>query len=240
MVRRKPAREREYEFAGYKFTSGPGGTRIHRGPAIDVHAPGDHGADPLGDGTFRMVPSGDIVSFDERNRRLEGRASRRQNAGHRRNGERKSCGFAIYTESEMMISENAQSFVEEHGLPPEYKKFLKADGTITKAGWDKLNNDTRTIEDNALAWLRKTFLNARDEGHGGAGDELLGTLFYDPDDKTQMELLELASPSPGRSERIDFQDTGFGNFRTAMDGVSSFGQTVLGGAIVFFDVDEEF
>lgn len=31
---------------------------------------GDHGADPLGDGTFRMVPSGDIVSFDERNRRL--------------------------------------------------------------------------------------------------------------------------------------------------------------------------
>ncbi len=39
--------------------------------AIDLHAPGDYGADPVGDGTFRMVPSGDIVDFDERNRRLK-------------------------------------------------------------------------------------------------------------------------------------------------------------------------
>lgn len=30
----------------------------------------DDGADPLGDGTFRMHPSGDVVSFEERNRRL--------------------------------------------------------------------------------------------------------------------------------------------------------------------------
>ena len=30
----------------------------------------DYGADPLGDGTFRMVPSGDIVDFAERNKRL--------------------------------------------------------------------------------------------------------------------------------------------------------------------------
>ena len=30
----------------------------------------DRGADPLGDGTFRMVPSGDIVDLDERIRRL--------------------------------------------------------------------------------------------------------------------------------------------------------------------------
>lgn len=37
---------------------------------IDTQAPGDYGADPLGDGTFRMVPSGDIVDLDERNRRL--------------------------------------------------------------------------------------------------------------------------------------------------------------------------
>jgi hypothetical protein len=37
-------------------------------PAI---VPGkDYGADPVGDGTFRMVPSGDIVDFAERNRRL--------------------------------------------------------------------------------------------------------------------------------------------------------------------------
>ena len=30
----------------------------------------DWGCDPIGDGAFRMVPSGDIVDFDERNRRL--------------------------------------------------------------------------------------------------------------------------------------------------------------------------
>jgi len=38
---------------------------------VDVERAGDHGADPLGDGTFRMVPSGDIVSFEERCRRLK-------------------------------------------------------------------------------------------------------------------------------------------------------------------------
>lgn len=37
---------------------------------VDMSKPGDYGADPLGDGTFRMVPSGDIVDYDERCRRL--------------------------------------------------------------------------------------------------------------------------------------------------------------------------
>lgn len=37
---------------------------------IDTSAPGDYGCDPLGDGTFRMVPSGDIVDQTERDRRL--------------------------------------------------------------------------------------------------------------------------------------------------------------------------
>ena len=38
---------------------------------IDTSKPGDHGADPLGDGSFRMIPSGDVVDFEERNRRLK-------------------------------------------------------------------------------------------------------------------------------------------------------------------------
>lgn len=38
---------------------------------VDTKKPGDYGADPLGDGAFRMVPSGDVVDFDERNRRLQ-------------------------------------------------------------------------------------------------------------------------------------------------------------------------
>jgi hypothetical protein len=37
---------------------------------IDISKPGDYGADPLGNGMFRMVPSGDIVDSAERNRRL--------------------------------------------------------------------------------------------------------------------------------------------------------------------------
>lgn len=37
---------------------------------VDTRKPGDHGADPLGNGTYRMVPSGDIVDLAERNSRL--------------------------------------------------------------------------------------------------------------------------------------------------------------------------
>lgn len=37
---------------------------------IDTNAPGDYGADPIGDGTFRMVPSDDVVDWAERCRRL--------------------------------------------------------------------------------------------------------------------------------------------------------------------------
>lgn len=37
---------------------------------IQAEAGRDHGCDPVGDGTFRMVPSGDIVDYEERCRRL--------------------------------------------------------------------------------------------------------------------------------------------------------------------------
>ena len=38
---------------------------------IDTSKKGDYGADPLGNGKFKMVPSGDIVDLDERNKRLK-------------------------------------------------------------------------------------------------------------------------------------------------------------------------
>lgn len=44
------------------------GGRLHR--QVDTTRPGDYGADPLGDGRFRMVPSGDVVDMAEHNRRL--------------------------------------------------------------------------------------------------------------------------------------------------------------------------
>jgi hypothetical protein len=37
---------------------------------INTSRAGDYGADPVGDGTFRMVPSGDIVDAAECERRL--------------------------------------------------------------------------------------------------------------------------------------------------------------------------
>ncbi len=44
--------------------------KTYRPKPIDVRQAGDCGADPLGDGTFRMVPSGDVVGLEERNSRL--------------------------------------------------------------------------------------------------------------------------------------------------------------------------
>jgi hypothetical protein len=68
-VRANPPKRHSLSFAGYDFLSGPDGTQIDR-KTIDVKRVGDYGADPLGDGTFRMVPSGDIVDLEERNQRL--------------------------------------------------------------------------------------------------------------------------------------------------------------------------
>jgi hypothetical protein len=69
---------------GYDYTTGEGQKRlmyesagIHYEPPKSIlpWEPGDpdYGADPLGDGTHRMVPSGDIVSLEERCRRLNKR-----------------------------------------------------------------------------------------------------------------------------------------------------------------------
>lgn len=37
--------------------------------SLPKYAGSDYGADPIGDGLFRMVPSGDVVSTEERNKR---------------------------------------------------------------------------------------------------------------------------------------------------------------------------
>jgi hypothetical protein len=54
---------------GVDFSAGGGPTIIHR-DYVDLKQAGDYGADPIGDGTYRMVPSGDIVDFEEKERRL--------------------------------------------------------------------------------------------------------------------------------------------------------------------------
>lgn len=60
---------KKQHFAGYDFTNGPEGTVVER-QAINTQKPGDHGCDPLPDGRFRMVPSGDVVDAEEKERRL--------------------------------------------------------------------------------------------------------------------------------------------------------------------------
>jgi len=62
--------KRELHFDGYVLDVDEKGRTVVRREYRDLNAPGDYGADPLGDGTFRMVPSGDIVDYDERCRRL--------------------------------------------------------------------------------------------------------------------------------------------------------------------------
>jgi hypothetical protein len=59
---------KQIKFAGYDI--GIGKVTIVKRATVNAFKLGDYGADPLDDGTFRMVPSGDIVSLDERNRRL--------------------------------------------------------------------------------------------------------------------------------------------------------------------------
>lgn len=61
----------EISFAGYNIAISPkGNLHVDRGH-LTAHIPGeDYGSDPLGDGKFRMVPSGDIVDYEEMKRRL--------------------------------------------------------------------------------------------------------------------------------------------------------------------------
>jgi hypothetical protein len=159
----------------------------------------------------------------------------------RRNGAEKSCGFAIGIYNEDMIEADANELYSDDRLSDGNERFMTKGGSgINDAGWAQLNDDIPILERNCLDWLRKKFNKVRDDGHDSYGD-LVGSIWYDPENTEQMELLELASPSPGRSERIDMHDAGFGDLSySCWRGVSSFGNAVLSGAIVFFDCDEEF
>jgi hypothetical protein len=66
----KPRKERFMEvLGGYQLDMHNHGHLVTH--ALPPQEPGkDYGCDPVGDGTFRMVPSGDIVDFAERERRL--------------------------------------------------------------------------------------------------------------------------------------------------------------------------
>lgn len=62
---------KKISFDSYDITITPeGNLHVDRGH-LPARIPGeDYGSDPLGDGKFRMVPSGDIVDYEEMKRRL--------------------------------------------------------------------------------------------------------------------------------------------------------------------------
>jgi hypothetical protein len=168
------------------------------------------------------------------------REPRRRPSPSRREAE---AGFAITTYDQRTIEGNAlERFGPKWGDPEDLRKamgdgWVDANGAITQAGWDQLIEDINQIERNAMAWMKGTFTDARDEGH--QHDDLVGTFWFDPADYEQARLVELASDI-GRHERIDMVDASYGDLAdSAMNGVSDFGASVLGGHITFFDVKPE-
>jgi hypothetical protein len=151
--------------------------------------------------------------------------------------------FRSPTDHEDVIEDNARErFGPDYGNAAERATALKAglvdaQGKITNRGWEQLNKDISTLESNALAWLRKTFISASDHGHGSDGD-LIGGLSFNPRSAKQARNIYYGARE-GRQERIDFTDTSHGDFAGsdgAWKGVSHFGQDVLGGHITFFDI----
>ena len=64
---------------GFEHTTGAGqkrlmyksvGLDVDPDAVVDLKRKGDYGADPLGNGMFKMVPSGDVVDSKEKERRL--------------------------------------------------------------------------------------------------------------------------------------------------------------------------
>ena len=150
-----------------------------------------------------------------------------------------TAGFVVFTYHEDIIKDNARDrFGPVHGDAVERAKRMRAhlvdaQGEITDRGWEQLNKDISTLERNALAWLRKTFGHASDQGHDSHGD-LIGSLSFDPHSPEQAYNIVI-----GKNERVDFSDTSYGNLARsgAWKGVSTFGQDVLGGHITFFDIE---
>lgn len=155
------------------------------------------------------------------------------------------AGFAIGVYDQRNIEDNAWERFgpkwgeKEHRDRAMQDGLVDAEGKITQKGWDLIGDDSWQLEDNAMKWMRKTFRSAQDQGHDQHGD-LVGSFTFDPTNPDHAWLVELASPSPGRNERIDMTDASYGDLaHTAFDGVSDFGASVLGGAITFFDVKPE-
>jgi len=151
------------------------------------------------------------------------------------------AGFAIGTYDQRSVEDNAlEKYGPKWGEKEDRDEAMRdglvdAEGQITQKGWDVLSDDLDLLEVNSMAWMRKTFVNAREEGHD-KHDDLVGTFWFDPRNTDQAWLIQLAT----NNERVDMVDTSYGDLGdTAFNGVSRFGGLILGGGITFFDVKPE-
>lgn len=155
------------------------------------------------------------------------------------------AAFAIGIYHQDHIEENLRERIDPRYGDADLRRewtaagWIDKEGELTQKGWDLLNDDIDKLERNSLSWLRRKFQHARDDGHSST-DELVGSFWFDPTNPEHAYLIDLASSSPGSSERIDMSDASFGDLAdTAFDGVSDLGGNVLGGQIVFYGVKPE-
>ncbi len=146
----------------------------------------------------------------------------------------RTAAFNIHTDHQDVIESNAEEkFGPQYGDPADRAQamaagMVNAHGEITMAGWAVLNDDIMKLETNALAWLRKNFNAARDDGHDNY-DDLVGEVWYESSSVKQASLI-----ATGKDERIDMSDSSYGDLSDSVwDDVSDFGASVLGGAINF-------
>lgn len=62
--------DKEIEFGGHTILIDDKGNLKVKRESLPIRN-GDYGCDPIGDGLFRMVPSGDVVSLEEMRLRLK-------------------------------------------------------------------------------------------------------------------------------------------------------------------------
>ena len=68
IMKRKPIRT--FDVFGRTVINSNGNLAISRVPLPTPGVNGDYGWDPIGDGTVRMVPSGDVLTIEEASKRL--------------------------------------------------------------------------------------------------------------------------------------------------------------------------
>lgn len=154
-------------------------------------------------------------------------------------------GFAIRTSPFKFIQDDIIEDIQSKFENKNMRDFIGAGfiterGKITDMGWDLLNDDDQKMESNVFNWLRKTFSNARDEGHG-SDDALVGTLWVNSDDPEQLMQLQGAE-STGEDTRVLVGSSGaWSNKEDELfrQDLSEFGKVYLDADIEFFAIPPE-